>query len=122
MICPDCEKPWTEHAEACATKAIAPTDLPLVCRVEGEQLVIRIGIDTLAFATEHCTTFYVEEQHANSGPPYCKVIDKGELATDIIRELLREREDGATPLSMLLDECIEAARDDGSLAFADEEE
>lgn len=116
--CQKCNRLWTEHCEACIEGGEPPktADLPLVCRIEREQLVIRIGIDTLAFATEHCERFYDHEQH--DGPPYCSVIDNAELAHDVQRALLDEREDGATPLSLLIDECTEAARDDGSLAFA----
>jgi hypothetical protein len=120
--CTDCGTPWHEHGTVCGPVPTLQADLPLVCRREGEQVVIRVGIGTLAFAAEHCERFYVEEQHASGGPPYCKVIDKGELANDVIREFMHEREDGATPISLLLDECLEDARDDGSLAFADDSE
>jgi hypothetical protein len=118
--CTDCGTPWHEHGTVCGPVPTLQADLPLVCRREGEQLVIRIGIGTLAFAAEHCEKFYDYDKHASTGPPYVKVIDKGELCNDTIRELSREREDGATPLCLLLDECTEAARDDGSLAFADD--
>jgi hypothetical protein len=120
LTCPECGVRWEEHCSACESGPVKPVDLPLVCRIEGEQLVIRIGIDTLAFATEHCEKFYDYDKH--DGPPYVKVVDKNALAHDTVHELLREREDGATPLCFLFDDAAEAALEDGSLAFCDETE
>lgn len=118
ILCAKCGIAWPEHNTVCGT-IVKQVDMPLVCRREGQQLVIRVGIDTLAFATEHCEKFYVEEKHA-SGPPYVKVVDKDALVGDTIHALLREREDGATPLHFLFDDAAEFAMDDGSLAFDDD--
>src|SRR5690606_36345212 len=93
---------------------------PLEVNIEDDELVIRIGIDTLAFSAEHCPSFFEYDKHASTGPPYCKIVDNMELAKDIRRELQREEENGTTPLHILLDECLVSARDDGSLAFEDE--
>ena len=94
-------------------------DTPLRVDIEGEQLVIRIGLDTLAFAAEHCPEFYDYEKHQGSTGPYRSVGDKLELAKDIVRALMHEEEDGSGPLSDLLDEMIVAASDDGSIGFKD---
>lgn len=91
---------------------------PLSTRVEGGYLVIRIGLDTLCHAAENCERFFDGENPI--GPPYCKVVDTNELARDVRRELEREEEDGSSPLTKLLDDAIEAARDDGCLAFQDQ--
>ena len=96
-------------------------DQPLIAAVEGDQLVIRIGIGTLAFAAEHCSYFYDDDKHAVSGPPYIKIANKQELATDIVRALQSEAEDGSSPLTELLDTAIADAHDDGSLAFHDDD-
>lgn len=93
-------------------------DTPLKCEVEGDELVIRIGLNTLVHAAENCPLFY--NGTPGTFPPYEKVIDAGELADDVRRELLREEEDGTTPLHILFDNAIEKARDDGSLAFSED--
>jgi hypothetical protein len=95
------------------------TDAPLNAKIEGDQLVIRIGIDTLAFAAEHCPRFYDNEK--NPDPPFIKVTDKRELALDVVCALLHEQEDGTTPLCILLDDAFEYAYGDGSLGFYDDE-
>lgn len=97
-----------------------PKDYPLKAEVEGDQLVIRIGLDTLAHAAEHCTLFYHEEKHMGAMGPYCNVADKDELAKDVIRAMTREDEDGSTPLSDMFDQAIEDAADDGSCAFTED--
>lgn len=95
---------------------------PLSAEIENGELVIRIGIDTLAYAAERCPKFYEYDKHEQLGVEiYCKICDPAELAKDVKRELFREKEDGSSPFSDLLDECIVAARDDGSLAFADDD-
>lgn len=94
----------------------ARNDWPLQVRIEGQQLVVRIGIDTLAFCAEHCPRFYDHEKHDADGP-YVRVTDKAELAKDISLALQHEQEDGTTPLHILLDDAIEYAYGDGSLGF-----
>jgi hypothetical protein len=96
--------------------ASAKRDTPLQAGIENDQLVIRIGIDTLHYSAEHCPLLY-DGTVENCDPPYCKVLDKRELARDVIMELFREREDGSSPISDLLDEAILAAMEDGSEAF-----
>jgi hypothetical protein len=92
-----------------------PADTPLKVEVENDQLVIRIGINTLAIAAENCPEFYQEND-----PPYVTVSDPLELANDVVRELSREQEDGTTPVHLLLDRAILAAFENGSLGFDDE--
>lgn len=93
---------------------------PLQCKVEGKELVIRVGLETLKFATEHCPRFYDPDKDGDG--PYVKVVDLKELAADVRGALLHEEEDGSTPLHVLLDDAVEAAFDNGSLAFAEEAE
>lgn len=95
-------------------------DCPLSVAVEGDELVIRIGIDTLAFSAEHCPLFYNEEKHMGAMGPYVKVEDKVELAKDVIRAMQHEEEDGSTPLSDMFDKAIEDAAEDGSCAFTED--
>lgn len=95
---------------------MAMRDRPLQACVQDDQLVIRIGLETLKTAAEHCPLFY-DGTVENCDPPYVKVKGRRELAKDVKRELFREREDGSSPISDLLDEAIMAAFEDGSLAF-----
>ncbi len=95
---------------------------PLEAAVEGDELVIRIGLGTLAFCAERNPLFYDYRKHDrkrfNYGEgPYCKVADQEELGRDTVRELLREQEDGTTPLHLLFDHATQDAAEDGSLAF-----
>lgn len=95
-------------------------DAPLGGDIEGKQLVIRIGINCLKFAAEHCPLLY-DGTVENADPPYCKVTDKNELAHDVKRMLFGQREDGSSPISDLLDKAIINAMEDGSLAFDEDE-
>ena len=83
---------------------------PLEVGVEENQLVIRIGVDTLAFA------FEVGEENN----PYVsnfvrswKVTDKHRFAEGVANRLCNEEEDGSTPLTNILDVAfIQAVEDD----------
>jgi hypothetical protein len=111
---------WFYRAERVNRDWCNGKDHPLTCQIEGQQLVIRIGIDTLAFCAERCTKLYDYDKHRDS-EKYCTVVNNEELANDVATELQREREDGATPLHFLFDNAIVAAMEDGSLAFKEEE-
>lgn len=103
---------------------IAPVvnrDLPLRCEVKDDQLIFRIGIETLAFSAEHCPRLWDYEKHQTSGPPWVKVVDARELANDVCAAINDEEEDGSTPLTKLLDDAIVAAFDDGSIGFAEDD-
>lgn len=95
-------------------------DSPLRATIEGEELVIRIGVGTLAHAAENCERFYEYEKHA--APPYKQVTAPNELARDVRNELFREEEDGSSPISNLIDEAIVLAHDEGSLGFYEDDE
>jgi hypothetical protein len=82
--------------------------------IQDNELQIRIGLETLKMAAEHCPEF--QSESCEDGP-YEKIVDANELAADVKRALEDEEEDGTTPLHKLLDAAIVAARDDGSLAF-----
>ena len=83
-------------------------DQPLKASVDGDELVVRIGIATLAFSAEHCARI-----------DNCKVVNARELATDVCRAITREREDGSSRLTDMLDESILFAYEDGSTGFAE---
>lgn len=97
----------------------AKRDQPLAVLIEDDQVVIRVGIDTLKFATEYCQRFYDYDRHGAHDGPFVTVEDKRELARDFIRQLLKEKKDGSTRLSDLFDDCIKAAFEDGSIGFSE---
>lgn len=78
-----------------------PKDYPLRCEVVKKVLAITIGVDTLAFADKERTGL--------------EVTDAEGFARDVVRALERQAEDGATMLTDLLDEAMEAAENDGSV-------
>lgn len=89
--------------------------------VVGDELVIRIGVATLAHAClaagfawnllgEHSATLDPRE--------HCKVTDLHGFAEDVRSALLNEAEDGSSKLTNVLDAAMQAAVEDGSLHFA----
>lgn len=81
-------------------------DKPLSAMIDGDELVIRIGIGTLAFAAEHLKPLPYE---------ILRVIDKAEFANDVRAELMREEEDGSSMLTDVLDAASIAAWENGSI-------
>ena len=94
-------------------------DQSLSCKLEGDELVIRVGIDTLAGAAQserRGTAFWEYDETVGDFVQRWKVIDNLEWAKDVIREITREEEDGSSPLTNLLDKASENALDQGSIA------
>lgn len=91
------------------------SEAPLTAAIEGEQLVIRIGIDTLVMVAENCPL--CSEDDEMTAPPYVKIVDKRALTEDVICELERGDETGMSPLMNLIDQAICEAQQGGSLAF-----
>lgn len=87
-------------------------DHHLHAEVVGDELVIRIGVATLAHAcVEGCT-----------GEVAGQVTDARGFAEDVVGALLDEAEDGSSRLTKLLDDAMEAAINDGSIHVASPEE
>ena len=87
-------------------------DHPLACRIENGQLVIRVGLDVLEFATTQPDYGPFAEW-----PKQPKVVDIQAWAKDIRDELLKEEEDGSSPLTDLLDGMMLKAAENGSLGL-----
>ena len=87
-------------------------DSPLRCKIEGNELVVRIGIDTLAFAAENMPELFDQKYQI-------KVCNKKEFAKDAAGELLSEEEDGSSILSDALDKASMAAWENGSFGCHD---
>lgn len=79
------------------------------------RLVIAIGIDSLMTAVRG-GDFWDDDE--------LKIVSADEFAADIVSELEREREDGTTPVHLMIDAAAEEAVEQGSLGVetkADEE-
>lgn len=86
---------------------------PLKCSVEGDELVVRIGLDTLSFAAGHLSA-------VDSDNPKIIVSNAEKFAHDVANEMHREREDGSSPLTDLIDNACLEAFDQGSLGISEE--
>lgn len=83
---------------------------PLKAQVEGDRLVISIGVETLAWACDP----------KNGGKLERATIDPNqvhEFAKDVAHEMCREDEIGNTPIAELLDSMAEKAADNGSASL-----
>jgi hypothetical protein len=89
-------------------------DQRLVVEVKDDELVVRIGIDTLAFAANESDTFKPYDDQVGDWVQKYKVINPIAFAGDIKRAMLDEAEDGSSPLSRFLDKMDDAALDDGA--------
>lgn len=83
-------------------------DKPLSCEVVDGELRIRIGVDILKFAAEHCDHFYNGSVESADGP-YISVTDAEEFAREIVRHLNEEAEDGHTVIHEMLDQAFVSA-------------
>lgn len=75
-------------------------DNPLRVEVRSGLLAIHIGVDTLAFADKERLGYDITEPNG--------------FAKEVQAELEREREDGSTILTDLLDDAMQKAKDNGS--------
>ena len=94
-----------------------PEDAALTCKVTNGQLIIAIGVDTLAHAFVHGP---VGDKLAWDDEKYdwdydrVKVTDAAGWAKEVVDAMLHEREDGSSPLTLFIDKMYEAALDDGA--------
>ena len=90
--------------------ALAAGSAPLRAEVKDGLLTITIGTETLAWSTRH------ENGGRLEGLRVDRRKHKG-FAKDVAREMTREDEIGATPLSDFIDKMVQAAADNGSIAL-----
>ena len=92
-------------------------DARLRCRLKGQQLVISIGIDVLAWAAAHSPDverLYVwDDATGDYDESRFKVTDTAVFAKEIVHALTDEAEDGSSRLTKLIDEAVMAAIEDG---------
>ena len=96
-------------------------DAGLECAVRGGQLVLSIGVNTLAFVWDHRNEVEcANEEFDGEKPPGkplgwpFKVIDPALFAKEVVRAVLNEAEDGSSPATEFIDRMCEAAADDGA--------
>jgi hypothetical protein len=105
----------TIYTENPVSTQIDSRQSPLTCRIEGGELVIRIGVDTLAFCFEESDPNNLYDHDLGDFTRSYVVVDADEFVKDVIAELENEAEDGSTPLTGLIDNACFAAVEQGSL-------
>lgn len=83
--------------------------VPLTVGIEADQLVVRIGIKTLADCADLSPMFYDPESDEQS----MKVTDPHLFAKAVVDELLDEKEDGTTPVHEMFDAAFQSACENG---------
>jgi len=89
---------------------------PLGLKVQGNEVVIRIGINTLAFAHNHADWNRPWDDVRNDYIQQWKVADPNQFAKDFVNELQSEEEDGSTPLTELFDRICQNTTNEGTIA------
>lgn len=87
---------------------------PLEVKIERDALVIRIGVQTLAHAVTYSDWANPYDEATDDYVRNFAITDALQFASDVADEMLREREDGSTPLSDFIDKMSENAVNDGS--------
>ena len=86
-------------------------DTPLVA-IEGDDLVIRVSLDALVFATENGPALEAwNDQHSRFRT--VKVTDPHTWQKSVLRALQKEAENGDTPVHRLLDGAVSYAAEQG---------
>lgn len=87
---------------------------PLRVEINGGELCIRIGVETLAFAANHADSWNPFDADVSDFRQALEVVEPNEFARDVLNAMLDEAEDGSSPLTRLLDKMFDAAANDGS--------
>jgi hypothetical protein len=96
--------------------AAESSDKPLYVRIDNDQLIISIGINTLASASEDNDDWHEWDSRIHQFVPLWKVVDNKGWAKDVVHEMLREGKDGSSPLTRFIDKMAGEALDQGSLS------
>ena len=89
----------------------------LEARIERGALVVRVGIQTLAHAVTYADWANQYDEQSGDWLRNFAIMDAPQFASDVLHEMLREKEDGSTPLSDFIDQMSENAVNDGSLGL-----
>jgi hypothetical protein len=93
--------------------------MPLRAAIEDDQLVIRIGINTLTFAFENGEGNNPYNDSSGDFERSFTVADPLQFARDVCYEINHEAENGSTPLTRFLDHMMDDAVNNGSLGILD---
>lgn len=85
--------------------------------IERGALVVRIGIGTLAHAVTYADWANPYDEATGDYVRSFAITDAPQFAADVLHEMLREREDGSTPLSDFIDRMSEEAINQGSIGL-----
>lgn len=100
-------------APLAATKVDARNS-PLRTSVEGGELVIRVGVDTLAFSAENSLNNWKFDDAENTYKKLYEVTDHDQFALDVAREVESEYEIGQSLLTRMLDTAAEECFNNGA--------
>jgi len=89
---------------------------PLKVTVAGGKLTIEIGIDVLSYAVVHSDWANPWDDGRNDYIRTFSIMNPEFFAGDVKAAMLREQEDGSSPLSNFLDSVTKDAVDDGTVA------
>ena len=86
---------------------------PLKVAIEGEELVIRVKLDTLVFAVQHDPQLQHYDRDLGDffGP---EVVDRSQWAREMVSALQSEEEDGTTLVHLMLDKAALNAIESGA--------
>ena len=90
---------------------------PLTTEIKGNELVIKIGINTLSWAFEHSDDNNPWNEKQDKFIRVWKVTDIAQFAKDVMYELRSEEEDGSSPLINFLDRACQDAVNEGSIGI-----
>jgi hypothetical protein len=97
----------------------APNELAVVAGKIRKRLEVKLSAANLEYAFHHAPW---NENEEKEGRRIYRVTDRVEFLNDLVNELNHEDEDGSTPLTRLLDECMESLVERGSLGVEDIDE
>lgn len=79
---------------------------PLTPQIEDGELVIRIGVETLASATEVHPHLYWRDPRSDGGPKFKGYIDADRLAADVCERMNETQSDGGSMLTDFFDDVV----------------
>ena len=96
--------------------------MPLRALVQDGNLVISIGIRTLAFAFENGEGNNPYDEASGEFKREFQIANPLQFAEDVCHEINDEGEDGSTPLTQFLDSMMDRAIENGSFGILDPED
>lgn len=94
--------------------------MSLTARIEKRSLVIQCPFETLVWAFEASEDNNPYDDAKNKWKRLYRVTDPSELAQDVVHEMLKEEEDGTTPLILFFEKMLSLAVGNGSLGVEED--